>query len=274
MLFKDTKDSTQPIISLLTDFGLVDPFVAEMKGVILSICPHARLIDVSHAVEKFDVRLGAFLLAEASPYFPPGTIHVAVVDPDVGSSRRAIVIETKRGAYVGPDNGLLIPAAEHAGIMRTFEITNRSFMREQVSSTFHGRDIFASTAAHLANGRQIADCGPLIQDPVGSPFQQATIQGKHAECEVMHIDSFGNVITNLTRVHFSRLNLHEGSKASVHVGRKTLFGTVVKTYADLQRGRLGVLIGSQEFVEIACRESSAARKLGIKMRSVIRISGA
>ena len=273
MLFKDTKDSTQPIISLLTDFGLVDPFVAEMKGVILSICPHARIIDVSHSVDKYDVRLGAFLLAEATPSFPRGTIHVAVVDPDVGSSRRAIVIETKRGAYVGPDNGLLIPAAEHDRVVKTFEITNRSFMRRQVYSTFHGRDIFASTAAHLANGRRLADCGPLIQDSVGSPFQQATIQGKHAECEVMHVDSFGNIITNLTRVQLCQLNFREGSKASVHVGRRTLSGTVVKTYAELQRGRLGMLIDSHEFVEIAYRESSAARKLGIRKGNVVRVSG-
>lgn len=138
------------IISLLTDFGLLDPFVGEMKAVILSICPDARIIDITHQVQKFDVRLGSFLLAGAAPYFPAGTVHVGVVDPGVGSSRRAIVVETARAVYVGPDNGLLVPAAQREGILHVYELTNRSLMREEVSATFHGRDVFAPAAAHLA----------------------------------------------------------------------------------------------------------------------------
>lgn len=273
MRSQSRRTNRNPIISLLTDFGLIDPFVAEMKAVILSICPQAKIIDVSHEIEKFDIRMGAFTLAEAAPCFPTGTIHVAVVDPGVGSSRRAIVVETRGGTYVGPDNGLLMPAAEREGIAGVFEITNRSFMREPVSSTFHGRDIFASTAAHLANGRRLAECGPMIQDYMKSPFQPAKIHGGHADCEVMHIDSFGNVITNLTRTHFSQLNLRKGVNVSIHVGRKTLRGTAIETYADLRRGQVGLMIGSHDFVELACRESNAARRLGVRRGSVVRVSG-
>ena len=134
------------LISLLTDFGLLDSFVGEMKGVILSICPDARIVDITHQVEKFDVRMGAFLLAGAASYFPAGTVHVAVVDPGVGSKRRPIVVETARAVYVGPDNGLLVPAAQREGIHHVYELTTRSFMREKVSATFHGRDVFAPAA--------------------------------------------------------------------------------------------------------------------------------
>ena len=161
---KGAVDSAQPLVSLLTDFGLVDPFVAEMKVAILSICPRARIVDVSHGVAEFDIKMGAFLLAEAVRSFPPGTVHVAVVDPGVGSSRRGIVVKTKRSTYVGPDNGLLIPSATMEGIVDVFEISNRSMMRCEVSSTFHGRDVFAPVGPVLRVdiSRKNADQASLI----------------------------------------------------------------------------------------------------------------
>jgi S-adenosylmethionine hydrolase len=166
-----------PLISLLTDFGSLDPFVGEMKAVILSICPETRIIDLTHQVQKFDVRLGSFLLAGAAPYFPSGTIHVGVVDPGVGSSRRAIVVQSRRVVYVGPDNGLLVPAAQREGILHVYELTNRSFMRNEISATFHGRDVFAPAAAHLACGKMPRECGPrfpIIYDrPIPNPRSMA-----------------------------------------------------------------------------------------------------
>ncbi len=259
------------LISLLSDFGVSDPFVAEMKGVILSICPDVRLVDVTHHVEKFNVRMGAFLLASAAPYFPKGTVHVAVVDPGVGSARRSIVIETTRAIFVGPDNGLLIPAAQRDGILHVYELTNRSLMRENVSATFHGRDVFAPTAAHLACGTPLGDCGPEISDYVRPGFVEPKFGVRTATCEVFHIDGFGNIITNLTKTHLPRLGLKLGDGLSLRVGQRRLRARLVRTYSDLRAREFGVLVGSHGFLEIACRESSAAKKLRVRSGSVVRV---
>ena len=134
---------TRPIVTLMTDFGLKDPYVAEMKGVILDICPSAEIVDVSHEIEKFNTRMGAYVLASASPYFPKGTINVAVVDPRVGTERRGLCIETARGYFIGPDNGVLVLAARAQGIKHVRVIKNAKFLLPNVSHTFHGRDVFA-----------------------------------------------------------------------------------------------------------------------------------
>lgn len=243
-----------PIVSLLTDFGLMDPFVAEMKGVILSICPDAKIIDISHLVDKFDIRMGAFVLAGAAQYFPPGTVHVAVVDPGVGSERRAMVIETRKNLFVGPDNGLMIPAATIDGILHVYAITNRSLMRKEISSTFHGRDIFAPVAAQLARGTPPRECGPEITDYVKPQYTQSTLEGSTLTCEVFHVDSFGNVVTNLSQSDLSKLNLDSRKRISLSVGGRRISARFVKTYPDLGRSEIGVLVGSHGFLELACRE--------------------
>jgi len=263
----------QPIVSLLTDFGLMDPFVAEMKGVILSICPDANIIDISHLVEKFDVRMGAFLLAAATPYLPRGTVHVAVVDPGVGSERRAIVIETSKSLFVGPDNGLTIPAATIEGILHVYHLTNRSLMRNEISSTFHGRDVFALAAAHLACGRGPRECGSEITDYLKPQFAQTTLKGRTAICEVFHVDSFGNVITNLPQAELSRLSLKLGAKIPLAVGGRRVTARLVRTYSDLGRGEMGILTGSHGFLELACREGSAAKRIRVRRGSVVRVYG-
>lgn len=265
---------SKPLVSLLTDFGLMDPFVAEMKAVILSICPEARIIDVSHQVEKFDVRMGAFLLAGAAPYFPPGTIHVAVVDPGVGSERRPIVVQTERSLFVGPDNGLLIPAAQREGILHVHEITNRSLMRDEVSATFHGRDVFAPAAAHFACGNSPKDAGPEITDYLKPPFAEPTFEGTNVNCEVFDIDGFGNIVTNISNNGLTKLGLKIGEKVRLSVGRKRVLARFVKTYSDLRGNEFGVLAGSHGFVEVACREASAGRKLHVRRGSVFRVGGA
>lgn len=261
------------VVSLLTDFGLMDPFVGEMKAVILSICPDAKIIDIGHLVEKFDIRMGAFLLARATPYFPSGTVHVGVVDPGVGGERRAIVIETSRSLFVGPDNGLLMPAAARAGILHVYELTNRSLMRGEVSSTFHGRDVFAPAAAHLAAGTPPKECGPEISEYVKPHYAQSTVNGSTANSEVFHADSFGNLITSLPNADLARLNLKFGQKVRVVIGGKRLSARFVKTYSDLNRDEIGILVGSHGFLEVACRERNAAKRIGARRGNVVRVYG-
>ncbi|HSV49360.1 MAG TPA: SAM-dependent chlorinase/fluorinase, partial [Candidatus Acidoferrales bacterium] len=158
------------MITLTTDFGLKDPYVAEMKGVILTINPKAGIVDISHLVDKYSVRMGAFILASAAPYFPKGTVHVAVVDPGVGTERRAILIETKQAYFVGPDNGVLMLAAQAQGIKHIYELSNPKFMLSMVSSTFHGRDIFAPASTHLDKGIKPQEFGAEITNPVTPKF--------------------------------------------------------------------------------------------------------
>jgi S-adenosylmethionine hydrolase len=259
----------------LTDFGLVDPYVAEMNAVIFSICPQARVIDISHLVEKFNIRMGAFLLASSTAAFPDGSVFVAVVDPGVGGGRRPIVIETGRAFFVGPDNGVLVPAAQLETIRGVFEITNRSLMRADISTTFHGRDIFAPVAAHIACGVPPQDCGPRITDYLTPSYSQPKLDNATATCEVFHIDGFGNVITNLRNAQFSALSLSHGQRVRLIFGRNRILGRYVRTYADLRtRSEFGLLAGSHGFVEIACREGDAAKRLRVKTGMTVRISGA
>lgn len=184
-----------PHISFLTDFGL-DTAPATCRGVIWTICPDARINDLTHTARAFAVRDAAFLLWSSVPYLPVG-VHLAVVDPGVGTTRRPIAIRAARGdAFVGPDNGLLVPAAERlGGITAVHELTNRALFREAVSSTFHGRDLFAPVTAHLANGTDIADVGPAV-DPttlVHLEFPEPTVRDGRLETSVLFVDAFGNV---------------------------------------------------------------------------------
>ena len=266
-------DSAQPLISLLTDFGLVDPFVAEMKAVILSICPRARILDVSHGITEFDVGMGAFILVEAAPSFPRGTVHVAVVDPGVGSGRRAIVIKGKRSTYLGPDNGILIPSATMEGIEGVFEISNQSIMRREISCTFHGRDVFAPAAAHIACGYRPEACGPSISDFVRSPFHDPVMVGGKVTCEVLHVDRFGNVAINIPYPLLEQLQFRVGQKVTLSVHGRSARAKFVRTFSDLNRNYVGLMLGSHGFLEIACRESSAAKHLRIRRGNVVRVSG-
>lgn len=258
-------------ITLLTDFGTRDPFVAELKAVIVSLCPDARIIDITHEVERFNIRMGAFLLSSASPYFPAGTTHLAVVDPGVGTARRPILVETGRSLYVGPDNGLLIPAASTQKILHVYELTNRSLMLETVTSTFHGRDIFAPVAAHLASGTKPIEVGREILDYVQPPFTPPTPYRHGFECEVLHVDNFGNIIVNISAEHVEELRLDERGKLRVHGKRIRL--RFVRTFSDLREREFGVLLGSHGLLEIVCRESSAAGALRIKTGDVLRLDG-
>jgi len=257
-------------ITLLSDFGTRDTYVGQMKGVILSIFPQATLVDITHEVERFNVRMGAFLLASATPRFHPGTVHLAVVDPGVGGARRPIAVETRRSIYVGPDNGLLIPAAKREGIRRVFHLTNASLMLNSVSPTFHGRDIFAPVAAHLAAGISPNQVGEELTDFVELAFGEPEFAPHEITCEAIHIDRFGNVITNISEENASRLRAK--GKFIVSVRRKKFQAKLVDAYFSLGRNQLGLVVGSHGFLEIAGRESDASRKIRAGVGDRIRIA--
>jgi hypothetical protein len=258
---------------LLSDFGLKDPYVAEMKAVILSINPDAKLVDISHEVEKFDIRTGAYILACAAPYFPKGTVHVAVVDPSVGTRRQPIIIQTCNACYVGPDNGVLALAARNDGGLKSIhKITNRKLMLPNVSSTFHGRDVFAPVAAHLANGTSLTEFGPKISKIITPRFASVTKKQEVLIGEVIYIDDFGNIVTNFQEKDIQTINT--GRTISIRTRNIQLALKLCKTYADVPPHEPLALIGSHNFLEISLNHGNAAEAFGTRKgdRVTIRLS--
>jgi len=246
------------IITLTSDFGLRDPYVAEMKAVILSINPNATIVDITHKIEKFNIRMGAYVLASTAPYFPKGTIHIAVVDPGVGTQRRSLLIQTKQAFYIGPDNGILVLAARKQSIEHIYEITNRKFMLPKVSTTFHGRDIFAPAAAHLANGISPKEFGPEIQKIVTPKFAKITKRKEGLVGEVIYVDNFGNIITNFGEKELNSISV-EGH-VNIKLGDAKLKLKLCKAYAEAKPQEPLAIIGSHDFLEISVNQGSAAEK--------------
>jgi S-adenosylmethionine hydrolase len=262
----------RPVISLLSDFGLKDAYVAEMKAVILTICPDAQIVDVSHEIAKFDVLMGAFVLASAVPYFPKGTVHVAVVDPGVGTKRRPIVVETKRGLLVGPDNGLLMLAAKRESIKHVYAINNADFLLKHVSGTFHGRDIFAPVAAHLAMDRSPAEVGPKISGYVVPKYAKPNIKEKTVTGQVLRIDDFGNAITNISAKDLNQIDVKTGDSVRVELEKKTLRLKYCSAYGDVHPKKLLAVIGGHGFLEISVNRGNTARNLNAKLGISVRFS--
>jgi len=244
------------IITLTTDFGLKDPYAAEMKAVILSISPKAKIVDITHCVEKFNTRMGAYTLAAACPYFPKSTIHMAVIDPGVGTKRKAILIQTKNGYFIGPDNGVLALAAKGQGIRHIYRIENPKFMLPEVSNTFHGRDVFAPVAAHLANGISPSEFGPEIRKIVTPKFAKITKTKTTLTGEVIHIDGFGNIITNLRQKDLESMNI----KVMVNLKLKSIGIKLklCKAYGEVGAQKPLAILGSHNFLEISITQGNAA----------------
>jgi len=260
------------LITLLTDFGLKDPYVGAMKGVILSICPDANIVDISHEIRKFDIRQGAYVLAASAIFFPRGTIHVGVVDPGVGTTRKAIIIETKKSFYIGPDNGLLTLAALREGIKKVVHIINREYMLPRVSRTFHGRDIFAPAAAHLAKGIPIEDFGPTLEKYEILSFSEPHIQANQIEGEIIYIDGFGNIVTNIFSEILEKTGISEGDKIKILLGDKLeKVLKICKAYNEVKKGEFLAIIGSGNFLEISINQGNAAKKLNVKEGTRIKI---
>lgn len=240
-----------PIITLLTDFGTADGYVGEMKGVLLSLAPDVRVVDITHDVPPQDVESGRLALARVWRRFPAGTVHLAVVDPGVGSARRALAVESEGRFLVGPDNGLLSPALLLGGA-RAVELS----VPPHASATFHGRDVFAPAAAKLALGTPIDSLGGSVDDAIVRRTPEPRRLGDGGiSGEVIAVDRFGNAITNL-------LSLRGGN---VEVSGQTL--PVRRTYAEVATGCAVAVVGSSGLIELAVREGSAARELGLERGS-------
>jgi S-adenosyl-L-methionine hydrolase (adenosine-forming) len=258
-------------ITLLSDFGLTDPYVAEMKGVILSANPHLKIVDVSHGVERHNIAMGSFILETALPYFPEDSIHAAIVDPGVGSKRVSLVVQCSRGILVGPDNGLLVRAAEKLGFKAAYQIDSQRFRTEKVSSTFQGRDVFARTVGELANGLKPNAVGGEVKQLVKLDIPKVSISSDIADCTVLYIDSFGNVILNLAEESITRLDPHGTGHVSIETKQGRFATLVGGTYSDIALEQLGIIPGSQGYLEIAMRERSAAARLAVKPLDQVKI---
>ena len=260
------------IISLLSDFGLKDAFVAEMKAVIITINPLAHLIDITHQIEKFSIRRAAYILASVTPYFPEKTIHLAVVDPGVGTKRRPIIVETKRGLYVGPDNGLLMLAAHNEDIINVYLIDNPKYMLSKVSKTFHGRDIFAPAAAYLTKGVTPSMFGPEIHDYVFPIFAKSRIENGELEGEILHIDDFGNVISNISGEDLEQAGFDERDSLNVKINGKNFNLQFCSAYGNVPVNVPLALIGSCKFLEFAVNQGSCNTLFNARVGDLISVS--
>lgn len=252
------------IVTILTDFGGRDPYVGIMKGVILGLHPQARLVDLAHQVDPQDVRQGAFLLATAVDWFPPGTVHLAVVDPGVGSQRRALAVQGERHFYVGPDNGVLSLAIRRDRPVAAVELRPGSWTLERVSRTFHGRDIFAPAAAHLARGVALENLGPPVSDLVELDLGANVFEGNQVVTRVVHRDAFGNLVTLLHRSEV------KGSLLGVRMAGVDI--PVRSTYGEVAPGELLACWGSADYLEIAANRGSAAERLGFDPAAPVHVS--
>lgn len=254
------------LITLTSDFGAKDGYVAAMKGVILSICPEATLVDVTHDIPPQDVRHGAFVLHTVAPCFPPGTVHLAVVDPGVGTRRRAVAVQTARAIFVAPDNGLLSFALMGEADYTAVELSSPEYHRHPVSATFHGRDIFAPAAAHLCRGVPLTAFGPVAEALTLFPIPRPFYTDADILCgEVIHVDRFGNVVSNVRRedVLWPRVR-------AIHL-RGRAIQRLCYTYGEAKPGELIALLGSSGYLEVAAREGSAADRLGAKVGDSVQV---
>jgi hypothetical protein len=270
--------SELPVVTVTTDFGTADGYVGTMKGVILSIAPDARLVDLSQDIAPQDVRQAAYVLHATYPFFPPRTVHLVVVDPGVGSARRAIALRTPKGTFVGPDNGVFSYIMAEQPVEAVVELADPRYQLPEVSHTFHGRDIFAPAAAHLAAGVPLDALGPPVPDPITLPLPQLTIDAEAISGEVLHTDHFGNVITSIGRLTWRSdapgLTLEPAFRSGREAltlrddGRVRAGGRVIdgihRAYASVERGELLALVGSGGFLEVAVREGSAAERLELR----------
>ena len=258
-----------PTISLSTDFGLKDGFVGTLKGVIWSICPLAQIADISHSITPQNVLEGAFALWRAYPFFPPGAVHLAVVDPGVGTPRRPLAARLGAHFFVGPDNGLFTPmlldAEKNGWPVEIVHLTNADYFLAEVSHTFHGRDIFAPVAAHLANGVPLANFGPAISDParLSMPQPEKTPTGWCAHITV--VDIFGNLTTDLPA------SALVGVESVIFTLRARKVHGLVTSYGHKQSGELVALVDSENFIELAIVNGSAAQIIGAQVGDEVEV---
>jgi S-adenosylmethionine hydrolase len=254
------------VITFLTDFGLQDDFVGTCHGVIANIAPEARVIDVTHGIRPGHVLQGALMLANTLPYMPPG-VHLAVVDPGVGSGRRALAVQDQEGRlHVGPDNGLLLPGAERfGGVAAAHELANAEYSLQPVSRTFHGRDLFSPAAAHLAAGVAREELGPAVdpEELVRIEIPQPEVGQNRIRVVVLGVDRFGNVSLNLRREHLEHAELAAGTRVELTCRGDRFFAVSARTFADAPRGSLILYEDSYGSLSLAVSRGSAAELLRV-----------
>ncbi len=269
-----TFHKTAPPIALLTDFGFKDSYVGVMKGVIRGICDDADIIDLSHNIVPQDIAEAAFVLAASYRFFPPETIFTCVVDPGVGTERAVLYMRTNDQVFLAPDNGLLSVIADEGGREEVRRVTARDYFLEETSTTFHGRDVFAPVAAHLAKGLEPSKLGPTashmhrLQLPNPVRTADGSLRG-----EIIYIDQFGNLITNMREGTMRRSLGVPPDKVEVRVKRQRMEG-LARAYADRPEGELVALIGSSGYLEVAVNKGSAAERLGCEKGDSITLSAA
>ena len=259
----------EPVVTLLTDFGTKDHYVASMKGVILSINPRCLLIDISHQVSPHDIREGAFILANAYSYFPKGTIHLSVVDPGVGGARKPILLVTENYCFVGPDNGLFTMITRKENVKQIIALDEQKYHLSKVSTTFHGRDIFAPVAAHLSLGVNLNALGHKIDSLFWLGFEGPFVKEGKLLGEILHVDTFGNLVSNIDEGKLFRFI--KGRPFVIRAGRKTIRG-LKEGYWEGKKGELIALLGSGGFLEISVREGNAQKALKIKRGDAITVA--
>lgn len=280
----------RPVITLTTDFGLDDPFVGIMKGVIYNIVPDAQIVDITHNIEPQNITQAALILNAAYPWFPRKTVHVVVVDPGVGGGfqipdknlektsvkkaggpgvviRRAMLIQSKFQTFIGPDNGVLTPVLHPDS--RAYEITNKKYFLKKVSNTFHGRDVFAPCAAWIASGIQHSKVGPRILKPVRHNLPQPQLIGARLQGEIIHIDHFGNLTTNIP-ADLIQETFISSDTIKIQIGRHRIDG-LVTGYYQMKTGQPGAIINSWNHLEIFCREDSAKKKLRARIGQTVTL---
>ena len=263
------------IITLTTDFGLADSYVGTMKGVILNIAPSARMIDITHDVSPQNTHQAAYIVQTFYRYFPAGTVHLVIVDPGVGSARGAVAIVTSNAIFVAPDNGVLTyvwrDALDRWGAeaCTVVELANPRFWLPQISNTFHGRDIFAPVVAHLSCGISLEELGPRLIRITEADLEQPAA-GRNGELvgRIIHLDHFGNCITNITPQHLEQAGF--GQQLIVKIIDQRIAG-ISRTFTDVAVGALIALIGSNNRLELAVRNGSAAQTLGVGIGDIVRV---
>lgn len=260
-------------VTFLTDFGLKDDFVGTCHGVIKRIAPQVQIVDITHGIPPRAVLQGALVLANTVPYMPVG-VHLAVVDPGVGGVRRPLALRDGEGRlYVGPDNGLLLPAAERAGIVEACELTDEAYWLESISRTFHGRDIFAPVAAHLASGVELEELG-LPLDPealVRLDLPEPRFGESAIEATMLYVDSFGNIALNLTRDDVERIGVVAGTRVELELSGERYFAVAARTFADARAGDVILFEDSYRNMSLAISNGNAAAMLHAQPGRALRI---
>lgn len=258
-----------PLITLLTDFGTKDYFVASMKGVILKIAPDARIIDISHEITPHRIAEAAYCLQACYRTFPQGTVHVAVVDPGVGSSRRPIMVRTAEYYFVAPDNGVLTAVLNQGQDIEVRQLENLQYQLGSSGVTFHGRDVFAPAAAWLTRGEAMPSFGRLISDPVRFNWPQPTVKDGKIAGEIVYVDRFGNLISNISRAEID--TVHAGT-IQIRVGTHAI-GNLVASYSEGMAGVPQALINSNGMLELFLKERPAGEILQVGVGAVVEIHG-